>query len=218
MVSIEENVRRILAELPPGVELVAAAKGRTPEEILRAVKAGVKVIGENYVQEAQKAYEVVGNRAAWHFIGHLQKNKVKKAVEIFTMIETLDSLELAVEIDKRCAGKGIIMPVLVEINSGKEPQKFGVVPEEAEALIREASRLPRIRIQGLMTMGPLFGDPEEARPYFRKTRQLFDLLGKLELPAVEMKHLSMGMTNSYRIALEEGATIVRIGTGIFGPR
>ncbi len=215
---IEENVKKILEELPRGVELEAAAKTRTPEEILQAVEAGVRIFGENYVQEALAAFNVVGHRAKWHYIGHLQRNKVKKAVEIFDMIETVDSFELAREIEKRCAQREKIMPVLIEINSGKEPQKFGVLPEDAEELIREISVLKNIKIQGLMTMGPMFGDPENARPYFVETRKLFERVKGLNLPGVEMKYLSMGMTNSYKVAIEEGANIVRIGTKIFGPR
>ncbi|MFQ6037671.1 MAG: YggS family pyridoxal phosphate-dependent enzyme [Candidatus Aminicenantales bacterium] len=215
---IEENVRNILAELPEGVELVAAAKSRTPEEILRAVRAGVRIIGENYVQEALRCFARVGQQAKWHFIGHLQRNKVKKAIEIFDMIETLDSLDLAEEIDKRCAGKNIRMPVLVEINSGREKQKYGIFPEEAEDFIRDAARFPNLRILGLMTMGPAFGDPEEARPCFIETRKVFEKLKSTRIPGVEMRYLSMGMTNSYRVAIGEGANIVRIGTKIFGPR
>jgi len=215
---IEENVKKILEELPPGVELMAAAKSRTPKEILRAVEAGVTIIGENYVQEALAAFEVVGPLVKWHFIGHLQKNKVKKAVQIFDMIETVDSIELAREIDKRCSQHNRIMPVLVEMNSGREPQKFGVLPEEAETLIKEMLPLQNVKIEGLMTMGPMFGDPEDARPYFIETRKIFDQLRSLALPGVEMRYLSMGMTNSYKVALEEGANIVRIGTKIFGPR
>lgn len=215
---IEENVKKILEELPPGVKLEAAAKTRTPEEILQAAEAGVRIFGENYVQEALAAINVVGHRAKWHFIGHLQRNKVKKAVEIFDMIETVDSLELAREIEKRCGQREKIMPVLIEINSGKEPQKFGVLPEDAEELIRKISALKNIKIQGLMTMGPMFGDPENARPYFVETRKLFERVKGLNISGVEMKYLSMGMTNSYRVAIEEGANIVRIGTKIFGSR
>jgi len=215
---IEENVKKILQELPPGVELMAAAKARTPEEIMRAAQAGVKIVGENYVQEALGAFDVVGHRVKWHFIGHLQRNKVKKAVEIFDMIETVDSLELSKEIDKRCGQRKRIMPVLIEINSGREEQKFGILPEDAEDFIREISGLKNIKIEGLMTMGPMFGDPEDARPYFIETKKLFDRIKTLNLPGVEMKYLSMGMTNSYQVALEEGANIVRIGTKIFGQR
>ena len=215
---IEENVKIILQELPPGVELMAAAKARTPEEIMLAAQAGVKIVGENYVQEALEAFNVVGHRVKWHFIGHLQRNKVKKAVEIFDMIETVDSSELSKEIDKRCGQREKIMPILIEVNSGREEQKFGVFPEDADDFIREISGLKNIKIEGLMTMGPMFGDPEDARPYFVETKKLFDRIKTLNLPGVEMKYLSMGMTNSYQVAIEEGANIVRIGTKIFGPR
>ncbi len=215
---IEQNIRQILSELPNGVELVAAAKTRSPEEILRAVQAGVRNVGENYVQEAERAYQVVGNRAKWHLIGHLQRNKVKKAVSVFDVIETVDSVEIAREIDRRCAQINKIMPVLIEINSGREKQKSGVLPEEAELLVREISGLPNIKIMGLMTMGPRFGDPENSRPYFTETRRIFESLKELDLPDVEMKYLSMGMSNSYRIALEEGANMVRIGSKLFGER
>lgn len=215
---IRENVQQILAELPPGVLLVAAAKGRSPQEILEALEAGVQIIGENYVQEAERAFSVIGRRAQWHMIGHLQRNKAKKALEIFDMIETLDSVALAQELEKHCARLDKVMPVLIEINSGREPQKSGIFPEDAETLIRAVSRFPHLRILGLMTMGPRSGDPEEARPLFRETKKLFDSLKSLSLPNVEMKYLSMGMSNTYRIALEEGANVVRIGTKIFGER
>lgn len=215
---IEGNVKRIIDELPGGVELVAAAKARTPEEVKAAIAAGVKIIGENYVQEAAEAFAAIDSPVKWHFIGHLQKNKVKKAVEIFDVIETVDSVELAVEIDKRCASSGKTMDVLVEVNSGKEPQKFGVSPEEVESLVREIAALPNIRVKGLMTMGPFSGDPEDARPYFVETRKVFEKLKAAAVPEVEMRYLSMGMTNSYRVAIEEGANIVRIGTKIFGER
>jgi pyridoxal phosphate enzyme (YggS family) len=215
---IRENIGELLKELPQGAELAAAAKGRTPDEVLQAVEAGVKVIGENYVQEAEQARAAIGDKAAWHMIGHLQKNKVKKAVALFDMIETVDSIELAREVDKRCAEIGRVMPVLVEVNSGREEQKAGVLPENTEQLVREISRLPNVRVMGLMTMGPRFGNPEDSRPYFVITRQLFQRIKALKLPNVEMKYLSMGMTNSYKIALEEGANLVRIGTKIFGER
>lgn len=212
---IRENVQKLLGELPAGVELVVAAKSRTAKELLEAVEAGVKIVGENYVQEAEKSYSVIENKAKWHFIGYLQKNKVKKAVLIFDMIQTVDSVEIAREIDKRCAQMGKVMPVLVEINSGREKQKSGVLPEDAENLIKAISGLPNIKVTGLMTMGPRFGDPEESRPYFVTTRKIFERIKALGLPNVEMRYLSMGMTNSYPIALEEGANMVRIGTKIF---
>jgi len=215
---VRQNVNQILSELPEGVQLVAAAKTRQPEEILEAVEAGVKIVGENYVQEAERAYEVIGNRVKWHLIGHLQKNKVKKAVRLFDMIETVDSVEIAREIDKRSAEIGKVMPVLIEINSGREEQKTGVLPESAVELTREISAYPNIKVMGLMTMGPRFGNPEDSRPYFVETRKIFEKLKQLNLPNVEMRYLSMGMTNSYRIALEEGANMVRLGNRLFGER
>ena len=212
---IRGNVQKLLSELPGGVELVVAAKARTAKEVLEAVEGGIKIVGENYVQEAEKNYSVIENRARWHFIGSLQKNKVKKAVRLFDMIQTVDSIEIAREIDKRCAQIGKVMPVLVEINSGREKQKSGVLPEDAENLIRAISDLSNIKVMGLMTMGPRFGDPEESRLYFVTTRKIFERIKKLKIPSVEMRYLSMGMTNSYRIALEEGANMVRIGTKVF---
>ena len=216
--SIKQNVQKILGELPDGVHLVAASKTRTPEEILEAVNAGVQLIGENYVQEAERAYEAIGNRVKWHFIGHLQRNKVKKAVLIFDMIETVDSYEIAREIDKRCQEIGKVMPVLLEVNTGREPQKSGVLPEDTEQLLRDISALPNIRVMGLMTMGPFSENPEDSRPYFVAMKELFARMKESSLPNVEMKYLSMGMTGSYKIAPEEGANIVRVGTKIFGER
>ena len=216
---IKENVEEILAELPNGVELVVAAKARQPEEVLEAVQAGIKIIGENYVKEAKEAYELVGNRAKWHFIGTFQKHNVRrKVLEIFDMIESVDSLEIAREIDRRCAQIGKIMPILIEVNSGREPQKSGVLPEDVAQLVGEISGLRNIKVMGLMTMGPRFGNPEDSRPYFVETRRIFEKIKGLKLPNVEMRYLSMGMTNSYKVALEEGANIIRIGTKIFGER
>jgi hypothetical protein len=218
MVNISENVHRLLNELPPGVQLVAAAKTRTPQEITQAIQAGIKILGENYVQEAEQAHNTIGNLAEWHCIGHLQKNKVRKAVAIFDMIDTVDSLELAQEIDKRCQQIAKIMPVLIEVNSGREARKSGALPENVVALAQSVSTLPHIRLMGLMTMGPAMGDPEDSRPYFVTTRSVFEELQHLAIPNVTMQYLSMGMTNSYRVALQEGSNMVRLGTLIFGQR
>ncbi len=215
---IKENVKKILAELPEAVQLVAAAKKRNADEVLEAICAGIKIIGENYVQEAAGVFEAVGRTVKWHFLGHLQKNKVKKAVKIFDMIETVDSFEIAREIDKACREIDKVMPVLIEINSGRESQKFGVLAEDARGLIEKISLLKNIRVVGLMTMGPGFGEPEDSRPYFIKTRKTFEDIKRLGIPNVTMEHLSMGMTNSYCVAVEEGANIVRIGNKIFGDR
>ena len=215
---IKESVSKIRDSLPTDVILVAAAKTRTPEEVQAAIQAGIKVIGYNYLQEAERIYKNIGNTVQWHLIGHLQKNKVKKAVRIFDMIETIDSVQLAELVDKRCALEDKIMPVLVEINSGKESNKTGVLPDEVDELISEISDLLHLRIQGLMTMGPRFGNPEDARPYFKATKNTFERLSRASIPNVEMRYLSMGMSNSYHIAIEEGANIVRIGTKLFGDR
>jgi len=215
---IKENVRAILSQLPPGVTLIAATKTRSPEEILKAAKSGIEIVGENYVQEAEAKYQVIGDRVKWHFIGHPQRNKIRKLVRFIDMIETVDSLEIASEIEKRCASLKKVMPVLVEINSGREPQKAGVLPEEADGLIKEISKYPYLRVMGLMTMGPMFGDPEDSRPYFVETRKVFERIKSLQIPNVETRYLSMGMTNSYKVAIEEGANIVRIGNKIFGSR
>ncbi len=183
---------------------------------MAAIAAGIEVIGENYVQEAEEAYAVVGRRARWHMIGHLQRNKAKRAVEIFDLIETVDSARLAAELEKRCARIDRVIPILMEINSGREPQKSGILPEEAEEVIEEISQLEHLKVRGLMTMGPRFGNPETARPYFQETKRLFDEFRKLA--NVEMEYLSMGMSNTYKVAIEEGANIVRIGREIFGER
>jgi len=216
--SIAANVKRILETLPPGVILVAAAKARTPEEVEEALRAGVTHVGHNYVQEAERMISSIKGKAHWHMIGHLQKNKVKKAVRLFDMIETVDSWPLAKLINRRCAAIGKTMPVLVEINSGREASKAGVLPEEVDDLVRRVSDLQHIRVQGLMTMGPRFGNPEDARPYFQATKEAFDRLVRANLPNIEMCYLSMGMSNSYQVAIEEGANMVRLGTRLFGER
>jgi pyridoxal phosphate enzyme (YggS family) len=219
---IKDNVKRILEELPQGVQLEAAAKTRTAEEILEAIEAGVEIIGENYMKDVKTVYPSIGKKAQWHFIGtpETQKHDLlkRKNLEIFDMIETVGSLEIVREIDEKCRNINKIMPVLIEINSGREPQKSGVIPENAENLIRKAALLKNIKIMGLMTMGPRFGNPEDSRAYFALTKSIFDKIKHLNIPNIEMKYLSMGMTNSYKVAIEEGANIVRIGTKIFGER
>ena len=215
---IRDNIKRIQAKLPKGVRLVGAAKTRSPQEVVEAIEGGLTIIGHNYVQEAERLHAVVSRPVKWHMIGHLQSNKAKKAVAIFDMIETVDSLKLAKAIDKACKGFNKTMPILLEINSGEEAQKAGVMPEAAARLIREISALVHVKVRGLMTMGPFTGDPEECRPYFRKTKKLFDEIKTLNIQNSEMSILSMGMSNSYEVAIEEGANLVRIGTKIFGER
>jgi pyridoxal phosphate enzyme (YggS family) len=213
---IKENVASILSSLPQGILLVAASKTRTPDEVTQAIEAGISILGYNYVQEAEQMQSVIGNAVRWHLIGHLQSNKAKRAVQLFDMIETIDSWKIAETVDRHCSEAGKIMPILVEINSGKESNKTGVLPENVDEFVRKISDLPNLRVQGLMTMGPRFGNPEDARPYFIATKATFDRLSNAGIPNVEMRYLSMGMSNSYQIAIEEGANIVRIGTKLFG--
>jgi pyridoxal phosphate enzyme (YggS family) len=200
------------------VIVVAATKGRTLAEVEAVITAGITHIGHNYVQDAQLMIPALKEKVTWHMIGHLQRNKVKKAVQLFDVLETVDSLHLAQTVDRRCAAIGKVIPILIEINSGEETSKSGVLPKDVDELVATISDLKHISIQGLMTMGPRFGDPEDARPFFQATRQAFERLSKSNIPNVEMRYLSMGMSNSYLVAIEEGANVVRIGTKIFGSR
>ena len=216
--TIKERYQQIRKEVPEDVTIVVAAKTRTADEVKEAIDAGVTDIGENYVQEAEDVRMALGSVAEavrWHMIGHLQTNKINKALGVFDMIQTLGSLKLARAVSQRAAKT---VPVLIEINSGRELQKTGVLPEEVERLVREIASLEKISVKGLMTMGPRFGNPEDARPYFRETKRLFDYIASLDTPNVEMNVLSMGMSNAYKVAIEEGSTMIRPGTILFGER
>jgi len=222
----EQSVKTIIASLPPHVLLVAAAKTRSADEVQAAINAGLTAVGYNYVQEAEAIRNELREWEAtqaphpvqWHLIGHLQRNKAKKAAALFDMIETIDSLRLANAVNRHCADIGKVMPVLIEINSGEESNKTGLPPDQAKQLAEQIAELPQLKLQGLMTMGPRFGDPEQARPYFQLTKKIFDQLAAENDPRIEMKFLSMGMSNTYTQAIEEGANIVRIGTKLFGAR
>ncbi|MBU2103024.1 MAG: YggS family pyridoxal phosphate-dependent enzyme [Candidatus Omnitrophota bacterium] len=215
---IFDTTKKIVSQLPSGVSLVAATKTRVVAEIEEAIAAGVAAIGENYVQEAQEKFSVIGNKVKWHLIGHLQKNKAKFAVKVFDMIETLDSVELAGALNKECKKINKIMPVLIEVNSACEPQKAGVLPDRVQDLLCGVACFGNIKVMGLMTMGPLMDEPEVMRPFFKKTKEIFDAI-RADYPSnEEWKYLSMGMSDSYKIAIEEGANIVRVGTAIFGRR
>jgi pyridoxal phosphate enzyme (YggS family) len=218
MQKISQFVEKIKSNIPEGVLLVAAAKTRSLMEVEAVLEAGVTHIGYNYVQEALPIMREVGERATWHMIGHLQTNKAKYIAELFDMCQTVDSWHLAKYLDKRCRMVDRVLPVLVEINSGKESNKTGVLPKDVDGLIEKISTLENLHVQGIMTMGPRFGDPENSRPYFQLTREIFERIAAKDIPNVEMKYLSMGMSNSYQIAIEEGANIVRIGTKLFGER
>lgn len=220
---VAENYRRIREEIPDNVTMVLAGKTRTPEEIEEVIETGATDIGENYVQEAEKMHDSLGEKAKkvrWYMIGHLQKNKINKALRIFDVIQTVDSLEKAVAIDKRAQETGQTVSVYLEINIGSEMTKAGVKPEYEviKNLVREISKLEHLSLEGLMTMGPRFGDPEDSRPYFRKTKDVFERIKVLNLPRVKMKVLSMGMSNSYKVAIEEGSNMIRLGTVVFGER
>jgi pyridoxal phosphate enzyme (YggS family) len=215
---VKRNAQELLKALPPSVTLLAAAKTRTVEEVQAAFDAGIRSFGHNYVQEAQAMLSAVDFKAEWHMIGHLQRNKSSGAVNLFDMIESLDSIRLANELEKRCAEQGKVIKVLIEVNSGAEDDKTGALPQDVNSLAEVVSNLSHLRMAGLMTMGPLSGEAELARPYFKKTRELFEQLQKANLPKGEMRVLSMGMSGSYQVAIEEGATMVRIGSLLFGPR
>jgi pyridoxal phosphate enzyme (YggS family) len=218
LAKITESAKRILDTVPPGVTVVAAAKGRTSTEIEAAIEAGITCVGHNYVQDARHTIPPLRTKVRWHMIGHLQRNKVSKAIRLFDMIETIDSTQLAKALNKHCATVDIVMPVLIEINSGREPAKTGVLPEEVGDLLPALVELKHIQVQGVMTMGPRFGDPEDARPFFQATREVFETLSTSKMPNFTMRYLSMGMSNTYQIAIEEGANIIRIGSAIFGSR
>jgi hypothetical protein len=226
--SIEQNITRICekaaeAALRKGrdassVRLMAVTKTVDDDRIREALAAGIRLIGENYVQEAQRKIPLLGAGLEWHMIGHLQTNKSKYAVHLFHMIQSVDRIELARELDKRCSVAGVIMPVLIEVNTGDEASKSGVAPEDTLDLVEEVAACGNLAIRGLMTMPPWFPEAEDARPYFRMLRELRDRIADKGIPGVEMRELSMGMSDDYAVAVEEGATIIRVGRAIFGRR
>ena len=196
--------------------LTCAVTKTFPAERVRQVMAGCHdLFGENRVQEAVAKISEVGPGARWHLLGHLQRNKAGKAAALFDVVQSVDSMRLARALAERAQRP---LKVYLEVNIGGEESKSGIGPGEAKRLLEDLSGLEMLRTEGLMAMEPYFEDPERARPYFRRLKELFDELQGLRLPNVEMKVLSMGMSNSYRVALEEGANMVRVGTAIFGPR
>ena len=198
------------------VLLLAVSKTCPPEAISEAVKDGQVFFGENKVQEAKAKIPLCPGKARWHFIGHLQSNKARDAVELFEMIQGVDSLDLAREISKRCEQAAKEMPILLEVNVAGESSKFGYKPERLLAELKELSALPRLLVQGLMTVPPYVTEPEKVRPHFQRLREL--KLQCEQTPGFALPHLSMGMSGDFEVAIEEGATIVRVGTALFGPR
>ena len=225
---VAENI----AEIRNNIEIAAKRAGRNPEDILllavsktmevprikAAVECGLNELGENRVQEIMEKYEPMGENVKWHLIGHLQTNKVKYIIDKVVLIHSVESLKLAEEINKQAKKHNVVADVLVEINMAKEDSKFGIMPEDAESFIRELSELDGIRVRGLMTVAPFVENGEENRIYFRNMKQLLVDINAKNINNINMDVLSMGMTGDYMTAIEEGATIVRVGTGIFGER
>jgi len=224
---VRENVQKIKERIeraceragrdPGEVSILAASKTRTPEEIREVFEAGIRLFGENRVQEARDKIPLLSDLSIeWHMIGHLQRNKVKYAVNLFDVVESLDSKELADELEKRLSKLGKKMRVFIEVKLSPEETKHGCSPEEVLELARYVLSLEHLKLEGLMTVPPYFEDLELVRPYFRKLREIRDNLE--DALGVNLPHLSMGMSHDFEVAVEEGATIVRIGTAIFGLR
>lgn len=203
---------------PSAVKLVTVTKTIDTDRIKQAVAAGARILGENRVQEAKEKIEELGELARWHLIGHLQSNKAKYAVKLFDLIHSVDTLELAMEIDRQAAKIEKVQDVLIQVSLAGEETKAGIEAEGVAALVREASKLKHISIKGLMAIPPFLADPEEVRPYFRTLRKLATSIAQEMIPGVSMHELSMGMSNDFEVAVEEGATMVRVGSAIFGGR
>jgi PLP dependent protein len=225
MSTIKENLSRVMERIegaarragrdPKEIKLVAVSKTVESARIREAIEAGVSILGENYVQEAKRKIEEIGKPVSWHFIGHLQWNKAKYTVHLFDMIHSLDSLALGEELNHRAEMAGCLIQVLIEVNLAGESTKFGTEEEKVLALAKSVLSLDHLSLEGLMTMPPYFDSPEMSRPYYVELRELKERMVKEGVP---MKELSMGMSNDFEVAIEEGATYVRIGTAIFGPR
>ena len=204
---------------PKTVKLVAVSKTVSADRVLAAIKAGVTDLGENYVQEAREKIEALkAENVSWHFIGHLQSNKAKYAVKLFDLIHSVDSSKLAKELNKRAGTLGKVQQILIQVNISGEETKSGIDVEQALELVRRVSHFENLAIRGLMTMPPFFNAPDEVRPYFRALKDLQDVIREQAIPNVDMTEFSMGMTGDFEAAIEEGATLVRIGTAIFGER
>jgi len=225
-VDLEENFRKVRERIeaacgranrdPGGVTLVAVSKSQPPEAIRAAVESGQLIFGENRVQEAKAKIPLSPERIRWHMIGHLQSNKARDAIVLFSIIQSVDSLSLAQELDKWADKQAKTMPILLEVNIAGESSKFGYKPESTLRELLQINDLRHLEIHGLMTIAPYTTDPEKVRPVFRKLR---DLKSQCEqVLGVPLQHLSMGMSGDFEVAIEEGATIVRIGTALFGPR
>ncbi len=225
MSTIRENLSRVRERIeraaqkagrdPKEIKLVAVSKTVEVARIKEAIEAGVSILGENYVQEAEKKIEALGKPVSWHFIGHLQSNKVRYAVGLFDVIHSIDSIPLAEELNRRAEQPDRVIKGMIEVNLSKEATKFGTDEEKVLNLAKRIQSSKHLSLEGLMTMPPYFDSPEMSRPYYVALRELKERMTKEGIP---MKELSMGMSNDFEIAIEEGATYVRVGTAIFGPR
>lgn len=213
---IGKRVEILLQQIPNNVSLCAATKGRTSDEINEAISAGITVIGENYVQEAERKRAEISAFANWHMLGNLQRNKVRQALNIFNLIQSLNSFKLAERIDRLATAHGQIVSALIEVNIAEEATKSGIEEAALEELLLILPRCTHLRVKGLMVMPPYFIEQEQVRPYFKRARALFDTIARAQIKNVDMEVLSMGMSNDWQIAIEEGSTMVRIGTAIFG--
>ena len=221
LASIQERISKAALRAgrdPAAIRLVAVSKTVSAESIQEAIAAGVTILGENYVQEARNKIARIGKQVEWHFIGHLQSNKAKYAVELFSMVHSVDRLSLAEELDQEANKQGKIVPVLIQVNISGEESKSGIDPQETLQLLERIAALQHLAVHGLMAMPPWFEDPEDARPYFITLRKLREKLSREKIPKVALRELSMGMSGDFEVAINEGATLVRIGTAIFGPR
>jgi pyridoxal phosphate enzyme (YggS family) len=219
--AVRERIAKAAARAgrdPGSITLVAVTKTVPVERIREAMAAGQRVFGENRVQEAQDKVQILGRDVQWHLIGHLQRNKVRFVSELFNLIHSVDSLPLAQEIDRRAAQHGTVMPILIQVNVGDETTKSGVALPDTLSLVQAVAALSHVAIRGLMCIPPALEDPEMVRPYFAQLRALAEQIDQAHLPTVAMTDLSMGMSHDYEVAIEEGATMVRVGSAIFGPR
>lgn len=228
MVDVAANYRKVIDRItvaalkagrnPQEIKLLAAGKSQSVETVQAAITAGVRLIGENYVQEAESKRQVISEAVEWHMIGHLQRNKVKEALNTFDLIQSLDSVALALELDKEGRRSGKTVRTLIEINLGDEQSKSGIGQDKVQELVKRVSELAHLQVDGLMAVPPFKENPEEIRPYFCALRELQVELQGWKIPNGSFSELSMGMTHDYPVAIEEGATIVRLGTALFGPR
>lgn len=203
---------------PEDICLVAVTKTIAPEKIQEAVVAGIDHIGENRVQEAMTKVESISPEVTWHLVGHLQRNKAKTAIQIFDIIHSLDSIRLARTLQRRAEVLDKTIDCLLQVNVSGEKTKYGILPEQLTPLLKELSSLQCLHVRGLMTIAPYVDNPEEVRPVFRRLRELARDADKLKLPGISMEELSMGMSGDFEVAIEEGATMVRVGSAIFGSR